>query len=167
MNASLSLWLTSMNCKQNKWDFQGILKNRKNWLGCLSLISLPVATLITTGVIQSAGAAPFNGCNGGDCVQHSLQTQAACVQVGTEAAPNAPVGPAAGWAKGLNTEIDQNILKANVVAYKIKWSSGWSGWFVTGVNDLDVKFNTNSGDMRRMWAYFTDHQHLYLVCKQP
>lgn len=141
--------------------------NIKKRLGQLSLVFLPIVSMVTTGALGFVNAAPFNGCNGADCVQHNLQTQAVCVQVGTEAAPNAPVGQGPGWAKGLNTEIDQNILKGNVVAYKIKWSSGWSGWFVTGANDLDIKFNTDSGNMRRMWSYFTDHQHFYILCKQP
>jgi hypothetical protein len=152
---------------QDKLNFQSTFLRAKRRLNYLSLILLPIISVTAIGVVKPLNAAPFNNCNGSDCVQHNLQTQAVCVQVGTEAAPNAPVGAGPGWAKGLNTEIDQNILKGNVVAYKIQWSSGWSGWFVTGVNDLDIKFNTDSGNMRRMWSYFTDHRHLYIICKQP
>ncbi|MCT0254003.1 MULTISPECIES: hypothetical protein [unclassified Synechocystis] len=151
---------------QDKCNATGKFFSPQKRISHLSLIFLPIISVLTTGVFDSVGAAPFNGCNGSDCVQHNLQTQTVCIQVGTESAPNAPVGPGPGWAKGLNTEIDQSILKGNVVAYKIQWSSGWSGWFVTGVNDLDIKFNTDSGNMRRMWSYFTDHRHLYILCKQ-
>ena len=138
----------------------------QRWVARFCLMSFPIAALMTTTAVQPAKA--LNGCSGSDCVQHNLQTQAVCTQVGTDSSPNQPVSSALGWAKGLNTEIDQNILKGNVIAYKIQWSSGnWSNWYVTGINDLDVKFNTNTGDMRRMWSYFTDHKHLYIICKQP
>ncbi|WP_194071301.1 hypothetical protein [Synechocystis sp. LEGE 06083] len=170
-NASIKLILNrrpnSMFLGQEKSKSTCKFVNTKKLLSHLSRIFLPIISVATMGILESVNAAPFNGCNGSDCVQHNLQTQTVCVQVGTESTPNAPVGPGSGWAKGLNTEIDQNILKGNVVAYKIQWSSGWSGWFVTGVNDLDIKFNTDSGNMRRMWSYFTDHRHLYIVCKQP
>lgn len=141
----------------------------KCWVSRFCLAAIPLTTLVTTLVMTVSlqpAKAQFNGCNGSDCVQYNLQTQAICTQVGTETSPNTPVGTQQVWYKGLNTELDNTILKGNIVAYKIQWSSGWSNWYVTGVNDIDVKFNPDK-TMRRMWAYFTDHKYLYILCKQP
>jgi hypothetical protein len=134
----------------------------KTWLARLSLLALPIATALATIPTQPANA---QACSGPDCVIYNLTTQASCTQVGTETSPVNAVGITPGWYLGLNTEIDSQILKGNIIAYKIRWSSGWSGWYVTGVNDLDVKFNMSSNTMRRMWSYFTDHKHLYIICK--
>lgn len=107
-----------------------------------------------------------NGCPGRDCIHHELRTQAVCRLQGSDKSPLQPTGRTPGWYKGLNTEIDNKILGGNIVAYKIRWFNGsWSHWYVTGVNDIDHKFNTNSNDMRRLWSYFTDHQHQYILCK--
>ena len=141
-----------------------VLSKTKHWMARFCLMSLPITTLMMTISLQPANAA--NGCSGSDCVHHEiLQTQATCSQVGTESSPKQPVSSALGWGLGLNTEIDQNILKGNVIAYKVRWSNGWSGWYVTGVNDLDIKFNTANNTMRRRWSYFNDHPHLYIICK--
>ena len=148
-----------------------VLSKTKHWMARFCLMSLPITTLMMTISLQPANAQPanaVNGCSASDCVHHEiLQTQATCSQVGTESSPKQPVGSALGWGLGLNTEIDQNILKGNVIAYKVRWSNGWSGWYVTGVNDLDIKFNTANNTMRRRWSYFGDHPHLYIICKQP
>lgn len=153
-----------------------VLSKTKHWMARFCLMSLPITTLMMTISLQPANAA--NGCSGSDCVHHEiLQTQATCSQVGTESSPKQPVSSALGWGLGLNTEIDQNILQGNVIAYKVRWhtpsansnmpNGNWSGWYVTGVNDLDIKFNTANNTMRRMWSYFGDHPHLYIICKQP
>ena len=64
--------------------------------------------------------------------------------------------------------MDNKILQGDVVAYKIQWFGGsWSGWYVTGVNDIDWKYNTIENDMRRMWSYFNDHNHQYIICREP
>jgi hypothetical protein len=133
------------------------------------LLALPISTM-TTFLSQPSFAEPNpNGCGDsyGDCVKYDLRTQAACTQVGSESSPNPPAGTAAGWYQGLNSELDQKNLKGEILAYKIKWSSGWSGWYVKGVNDIDIKYNPSNNTMRRMWSYFTDHQHLYIICRQP
>jgi hypothetical protein len=134
------------------------------------LLTLPITTM-TAFVAQPSFADPNpNGCGdgAGDCVKYNLQTQAQCVQVGTQAAPNPPAGNAPGWYLGLNSEIDSKNLKGKIIAYQIQWFSGaWSGWYVPGVNDLDVKYNRNNNTMRRMWSYFSDHQYIYIICKQP
>ncbi len=80
------------------------------------------------------------------------------------------------WEKlGLDTSKHSDILK-----YRIRWWKGtWSEWFIPGVNDIDWK--DNCGDRyylggrrwdptrpaecsRRVWSYFTDHQHEYYIC---
>lgn len=75
------------------------------------------------------------------------------------------VGPTgnAQWKTGLSTNVDQVLLGGDVVAYQIQWSnSSWSGWYVTGVNDIDVVPGTCG--LRRMWAYFADLTHKYIIC---
>ncbi|HEY9800211.1 MAG TPA: hypothetical protein V6D25_07620 [Leptolyngbyaceae cyanobacterium] len=155
-----------MSVTENHLSVSKLSSTTKRWISHFCLLTLPITTALATVSIQPAKA-QFNGCMGSDCVQYDLSTQAKCLQVGTETSPNAPVGTTPGWYLGLNTEIDQKILKGDVIAYKIRWSSGWSGWYVTGVNDLDAKFNTGNKTMRRIWSYFTDHQHLYIICYQP
>lgn len=81
------------------------------------------------------------------------------------------------WYAGLNLGVDQLILSGNVVAYQIQWFNGrWSGWYVPGVNDLDHKINPFdrscavpivANSMRRVWSYFYDHNHRYILCRRP
>ncbi|WP_424102049.1 hypothetical protein [Moorena producens] len=130
----------------------------------LIVLSSLIVAAITMLPAQPAFAA--NGCSTSDCIQHELRTQAACTLQGSDQSGLPPTGKTPGWYKGLNTEIDHQILGGDVVAYKIRWFNGsWSGWYVTGVNDIDWKFNTSPNDMRRVWSYFTDHQHQYILCK--
>lgn len=78
------------------------------------------------------------------------------------------------WAAGLNM-VDQDITDGRIIAYKIRWFNGrWSGWFVPGVNDLDIKYNSSgrscsvpykANTLRRRWSNFYDHRHKYVVCK--
>jgi hypothetical protein len=134
------------------------------------LLALPLSTMATF-VSQPSFAEPNpNACGdgAGDCVKYDLRTQAVCTQVGTQTSPNPAAGTAPGWYQGLNTELDNKNLKGDVVAYQIKWSNNvWSSWYVTGVNDIDIKYNLTNKTMRRMWSYFTDHPHLYIICKEP
>ncbi len=70
------------------------------------------------------------------------------------------------WYQGLSLEIDREILGGKVIAYQIRWFNGdWSTWFVPGVNDIDHKYNPVHNTMRRMWSYFDDHEHRYIICK--
>ncbi|MEO1429836.1 MAG: hypothetical protein AAFV71_12375 [Cyanobacteria bacterium J06633_8] len=102
-----------------------------------------------------------------DCIKHDLKTQATCTLKGSDNKPLAATRDRR-WVKGLNTEMDNKILQGDVVAYKIQWFNGsWSGWYVTGVNDIDWKFNRSTNDMRRMWSYFSDHKHQYIICNEP
>ena len=77
------------------------------------------------------------------------------------------------WHAGLSTNVDQTILSSEIVAYKIQWFNGhWSGWYVPGVNDIDTKYNTRARtcsvpprahSLRRVWSYFYDHTHMYII----
>ncbi len=41
-----------------------------------------------------------------------------------------------------------------MLVYRIRWfATGWSQWFVPGINDVDTKTNG------RMWRYFMDHEY--------
>ncbi len=134
------------------------------------LLALPISVMATFPIQPSFAEPNPNGCNDAtrDCIKYDLRTQAVCSQVGTESSPNAPAGTAPGWYQGLNSQLDQKNLKGEILAYKIQWSNGvWTGWYVKGVNDIDIKYNPSNNTMRRMWSYFTDHKHLYIICKQP
>ena len=79
------------------------------------------------------------------------------------------------WPAGLYADVDQLVKKGRIIAYQIRWSTGgWSGWYVPGVNDFDTKFNPAArtcslpylqNSVRRMWSYFYDHTHKYIICK--
>jgi hypothetical protein len=60
---------------------------------------------------------------------------------------------------GLTTSTHPEILQ-----YRIKWFDGsWSPWYVPGVNDRDWEDNPD-GTARRIWSYFDDHTHEYILC---
>ena len=109
-----------------------------------------------------------NDCDGSDCIHHEIGSQASCEQVERDATYDCR------WPAGLDTNADYIIEGGDIVAYQIRWLSGkWSGWFVTGVNDIDVKFNPSgrtcaipckANHMRRFWSYFYDHQHRFIIC---
>ena len=80
------------------------------------------------------------------------------------------------WKANMNRNVDHLILEGEVVAYKIKWFGGkWSGWFVSGLKDFDVKVNQYedltcgvpiyANSHRLMWSSFYDHYHSYIICK--
>ncbi|CAF0926515.1 unnamed protein product [Didymodactylos carnosus] len=70
------------------------------------------------------------------------------------------------WAlAGLDLNVDWVLKCGNIVAYKLQWfSGGWSDWYVPGVNDMDDKVN-DENVLRRMWSYFDDHNHTFIICK--
>ncbi|XP_062596315.1 uncharacterized protein LOC134257734 [Saccostrea cucullata] len=107
-----------------------------------------------------------------DLVIYNTSTQPKCKEVERKAV----YGKECGWYAGLYRDVDQFYLKGRIAAYKIQWfNGGWSGWFVPGVNDIDIKFNIQGADckdfkilpntMRRWWSYFYDHTHKYVICK--
>ncbi|MDS3859775.1 hypothetical protein RIF25_03025 [Thermosynechococcaceae cyanobacterium BACA0444] len=96
-------------------------------------------------------------------------TQQMCTQSGSDSAP-LPPNPNTDWANGgLNRNLDRIVYKREIIAYKIKWSSGWSVWYVKGVNDL-YSLTTPSAsppgavNARLAWIYFVDHQHQFISC---
>lgn len=128
-------------------------KLKQSFLGCL------VFTAVSMLPIQPSFA---QVCTNPDCIQYKLDTQAKCTLEQSGPRRNRR------WTEGLNTEIDNTLLNGDVVAYKVRWGGGgWSSWYVTGVNDIDWKYNTIENDMRRVWAYFNDKQHQYIICREP
>jgi len=96
---------------------------------------------------------------------NSLATQ---TQQSTKHIKNAAPDRNTKWyMSGLNTSTDNLILGGDIVAYRIKWFNGkWSAWYVPGVNDIDPKLNTTKDNTlapRRMWSYFSDHTHEYII----
>ena len=70
------------------------------------------------------------------------------------------------WSStSLHRNTDFKILKGRVIAYKLRWFNGsWSGWYVPGYNDMDMKKNVAANTLRRKWSYFQDHQHQVVIC---
>lgn len=108
--------------------------------------------------------------NSSDLVKYDTSTQSECIDVIRRSTYLCP------WKLGLYDNMDYVMLKGKIAAYKIQWFSGhWSGWYVPGVNDLDHKFNIvpircgnyprKGNTLRRMWSYFFDHNHRYILCK--
>ncbi|XP_046543877.1 uncharacterized protein LOC124254077 [Haliotis rubra] len=107
-----------------------------------------------------------------DYVSYDIKTQAKCKEVTRRATRNCV------WAAGLNLFADQLAENGGrVIAYKIQWfGGGWSGWYVPGFNDMDVKFNIRTyrctklpyrtNTLRRMWSYFYDHTHKFILCEK-
>ena len=69
------------------------------------------------------------------------------------------------WTRsGLDMNVDFVIKCGDIVAYKLLWSSTgeWSDWFVTGLNDLSPPGPNNR---TRMWSWFSDYYHIFIICK--
>ncbi|XP_052284142.1 uncharacterized protein LOC127880779 [Dreissena polymorpha] len=105
---------------------------------------------------------------GQDVVIYDATSQPKCQLV------NRPAKFDCRWHAGLDMA-DQIIEGGRIIAYRIQWFNGsWSTWFGPGLNDLDIKFNPNAAtcdvpvkakSMRRMWSYFYDHTHEFIICK--
>jgi hypothetical protein len=123
-----------------------------------------VVKTVACGVFLGCASASFalDDCTGSDCIGAlglTIETQDVCNQVSSEATRDSR------WQEGLSRNVDQEILGCTVVAFKINWFGGGdSGWIVPGVNDLDSKYNTSDGTVRRAWAYFYDHSHTRIQC---
>lgn len=96
-------------------------------------------------------------------------TQQQCTSAGTESAPLSPTNDNDWRNGGLNRSLDRQIYNVDIIAYKIKWSSGWSDWFVKGVNDLYSLTTSSSAtpgsiDARLAWIYFYDHSFIAIYC---
>jgi hypothetical protein len=137
-------------------------------LGTSSVFSANSVGSLTLGTSPVAA----NNCPGSDCVHHEISiTQDVCTQEQHSRTNNHL------WHQGLSLQVDNQILGGDIAAFKLQWFNGsWSGWFVPGVNDIDIKFNTHTytsggvpiqaNTMRRWWSYFYDHTHLYIICRK-
>lgn len=128
----------------------------------LILTTVCIAFLMTTWVLPQVTAV----CS--DCINHDITSQPNCREIQRSRTRDCR------WKAGLSTNVDQTILRGEIVAYKIQWFNGrWSGWYVPGVNDIDHKYNTRAQtcsvplrarSLRRVWSYFYDHTHKYIIC---
>jgi hypothetical protein len=69
------------------------------------------------------------------------------------------------WSQaGLDMNVDWIIRCGDIIAYKILWSNAgdWSDWYVTGLNDL---LPSNDNNQKRMWSLFSQHYHIFIICK--
>lgn len=68
------------------------------------------------------------------------------------------------WKQNLSLTVPQEILGASIPVYQIQWFNGkWSKLYTTGDGDIDWKDN-GPGKQRRVWSYFFDHNHRFVVC---
>ncbi|CAF2105780.1 unnamed protein product [Rotaria magnacalcarata] len=122
-----------------------------------------IAVILCCLLVSSNGLQPSTCPNQGDgnygCFD--IASQGSCTEVS-----NQPASRDIRWPhSGIDSNIDWAIKCGDIIAYKIQWfSGGWSGWYVPGVNDMDTKVNNGNG-LRRMWSYFYDHTHSYIICK--
>ena len=98
-----------------------------------------------------------------------VSTQATC----TESAVQNPTYDSRWHLAGLDTNLDFYLKCGKIITFKLEWfpigSEKWSDWYVVGVNDIDHKvneFSFSSCPLRRMWSYFSDHCHKYIICTQ-
>ena len=77
---------------------------------------------------------------------------------------NSPDNNALWRQSGLDMNIDWVIKCGDIVAYKLLWptTGEWSDWFVTGMNDLAPVNKTNR---TRMWSFFSDYYHIFIICR--
>ncbi|OXA48198.1 uncharacterized protein LOC110855334 [Folsomia candida] len=77
------------------------------------------------------------------------------------------------WKSGLDLDADLTILGARIQSYGIQWFSGRWSHYVKGNEDIDwVKTEEETcngaqslaGQERRVWSYFFDHPHYYVIC---
>ena len=105
-----------------------------------------------------------------DQVKYDISTQSRCFEVIRRESRRCE------WRLGLYHDIDYRLLNGRIAAYKILWSRDrWSEWYVPGINDIDTRFNlfeTRCGGfygrrntIRRMWSYFYDYTHKYIICR--
>lgn len=126
-----------------------------------SVPALALALVAALAATADAQVAPGNACPTNDCVAYKIDTQPVCTEE-----IKSPQGKAAGWDVGLATDLDRKNYGGTIVAYQIQWGNGsWSGWYAKGQNDIDWKYNPGPNTLRRVWSYFTDHNHKILICR--
>ncbi|HEU4328240.1 MAG TPA: hypothetical protein VFS21_34200 [Roseiflexaceae bacterium] len=137
---------------------------RLTWiLTGIFLAALGFGTFQLSGSTHAANHdAPLGtvACTAPECIIYSIESQSDCTQLNSK-----PTYQAA-WTTGLSLNVDQQLRKGEIVAYKLQWFNGtWSDWYVPGVNDIDIKYNNGpTNEMRRFWSYFYDHNHTYIIC---
>lgn len=123
----------------------------------------PIVFIMCYSILSVYGQQPSACSDQGDgnygCFD--IISQGSCVEVANQT-PSRDIR----WPRsGIDLNIDWAIKCGDIVAYKLQWfSGGWSAWYVPGVNDMDQKVNSRNG-LRRMWSYFYDHTHTYIICK--
>ncbi|CAF1037001.1 unnamed protein product [Rotaria sp. Silwood1] len=115
--------------------------------------------LLTSSYCQQPSTCPNQGDGNYGCFD--ITSQGSCTEVS-----NQPPSRDLRWPRsGIDLNLDWAIKCGDIIAYKLQWfSGGWSDWYVPGVNDMDTKVNDANG-LRRMWSYFYDHNHSYIICK--
>lgn len=133
------------------------MRNFKIFLALLFVVyCMNAASAKSKGALRLENT--YNGCSGGDCIIYDLSTQNTCTLKSSSRTSNMQ------WVYGLSRNVDFKVYGGRIITYRLRWSSGaWSGWYVPGINDIDVKKNSNN-TLRRMWAYFYDHSFEYIIC---
>lgn len=76
------------------------------------------------------------GAYASDKVIYDQSHSTECVEVSRQATRDCR------WGSSLDPRLDEYLEKGRIIAYKLRWFGGsWSGWFVPGQNDVDIKFN--------------------------
>ena len=81
-----------------------------------------ISALFLSYLVASTMAAI--ACTGSDCIIYDISTQSSCTEVTNEAPTND-----CRWYAGLQSNVDQIVKGGRIIAYKIQWSTGWSGWY--------------------------------------
>lgn len=101
-------------------------------------------------------------CSNGACTNESAVSNNTCAK--KETIQRGPLGNPGGTGEfeKLRLDISQH---PEILEYRIQWFGGyWSPWYTPGQNDIDWKTNLD-GSKRRAWAYFDDHVHEMIICK--
>ena len=114
--------------------------------------------LLASCIGQQPSTCPDQGDGNYGCF--GITSQGSCREVANEPPLNDERWP----HSGIDLNVDWSLKCGDIIAYKLQWfSGGWSDWYVSGVNDMDQKVNPQNG-LRRMWSYFHDHTHTYIIC---
>ena len=126
-----------------------------------------VSSILLTLTVVIKAVNSWDSCLASDCVQH-VTDFAYCDTYEAEKTSDCR------WRANMDGRLDEIIYGGRIIAYWIQWFNGsWSDVYVPGQNDLDYKFNMydygcaipyRAKSLRRIWNYFFDHTHLYIMC---
>ncbi|CAF0988573.1 unnamed protein product [Rotaria sordida] len=123
------------------------------------VIIVILCCLLVSSYGQQPSTCPDQGSGNYGCFD--ITSQGNC----TEVSNKSPTYDYRWLNSGVDSNVDWTITCGDIIAYKIQGYTGvWSGWYVPGVNDMDTKVNGGNG-LRRLWSYFYDHNHSYIICK--